>query len=129
MNEQQYDKQAFPKQHHPELAAAIAAVEVKSRAGQATAALGRREPNQLMPQVTEALEEHASLLSELSEELINTRNRFYAVLMPDAPTSCGNEAGGAVPILSPVAEIIVGQSSLVRTMLRDLRNINSRSTV
>lgn len=88
-----------------------------------------KDPNAALSQVDEALVVHAKLLSDLSEELIHTRNRFYGVLMPDVPTSCENGTHGAEPILSPLAEAIVDQSHLVRTMLRDLRNINSRCAV
>ncbi|MEG0182013.1 MAG: hypothetical protein RR704_00955 [Stenotrophomonas sp.] len=91
-------------------------------------ACDKRDPNEAVSQVDEALEEHAKVLSQLSEELIRSRSCFRAVLMPDVPTGCTNEAS-PVPILSPLAETITGQTKLARTMLLDLRSLNNRSTV
>lgn len=91
-------------------------------------ACDKRDPNEAVSQVDEALEEHAKVLSQLSEELIRSRSCFRAVLLPDAPTGCPNEASPA-PIRSPLAEAIAGQTHLARTMLLDLRSINNRSTV
>lgn len=79
-------------------------------------------------QVDEAFKEHAYLLNQLSEELAVSRDRFRAVLMPEAPTGCPSEASPE-PIRSPLAQAIVGHSRMVHTMLLELRSINDRSTV
>lgn len=94
----------------------------------AITARDKSDPNEAVSQVDEALEEHAKVLSQLSEELIRSRQCFRAVLLPDAPTGCPSEVSPA-PIRSPLAEAIAGQTQLARTMLLDLRSINNRSTV
>ncbi|WP_315386598.1 hypothetical protein [uncultured Stenotrophomonas sp.] len=86
------------------------------------------DPNQRVSEVDEALEEHAKVLSQLSEELIRARQCFRAVLLPDAPTGCPNDASPA-PIRSPLVEAIAGQTQLARSILIDLRTLNNRSTV
>jgi len=87
-----------------------------------------RAPDQFVSQVDEVLAQHANLLTELSEELIRARQCFRAVLLPDGPEGCASP-GEPEPMRSPLAQAIVGQTQLVRSMLLDLRSLNNRSTV
>lgn len=86
------------------------------------------EPDKFVSQVDEVLEEHAKALSQLSEELIRSRQCFRAVLLPDGAEGC-NSPCEPEPMRSPLAQAIVGQTQLVRSMLLDLRSLNNRSTV
>lgn len=94
----------------------------------AITACDARAPDKFVSQVDEVLEEHAKALIQLSEELIRSRQCFRAVLLPDGAEGC-NSPGEPEPMRSPLAQAIVGQTQLVRSMLLDLRSLNNRSTV
>lgn len=91
-------------------------------------ACDKRDPNEAVSQVDEVLEEHAKALSQLSEELIRARQCFRAVLLPEGAEGCASP-GEPTPMRSPLAQAIVSQTQLVRSMLLDLRSLNNRSTV
>lgn len=105
---------------------------INSNEGQqwVSASLGDTRPAKEISQVDELLTEHASLLSALSSEIVQTRKRFDVVLLPEclkAESTCAQ--GAPVPARSALGYAIKEQSELVRSMLSDLRSINERSTV
>lgn len=88
------------------------------------------EQQKAISQVDELLTEHARLLSDLSDEIACARRCFDVVLLPEPPT--GNSASPQAepsPARSALGYAIKDQSDRVRSMLADLRSINSRSTV
>lgn len=88
------------------------------------------EQEKAISQVDELLTEHAHLLSNLSDEIARARSCFDAVLLPEPPTSNSDSANAAPsPARSALCYAIKDQSDRVRSMLADLRSINSRSTV
>lgn len=88
------------------------------------------EQEKAVSQVDELLTEHARLLSDLSEEIGRTRRCFDVVLMPEPPAGNATSQGiDPSPARSALGYAIKDQSDRVRSMLADLRSINSRSTV
>ncbi len=81
-------------------------------------------------QVHSLLNEGASLLTELNEEIYRTCRQFEPVLLPSCPENCGtNSDPKTQPIRSELSETLAARNETLRMFIGELRSINNRSTV